>query len=91
MYVNHDSAVLKVFINMPVSTFFRCCCSDNPDFSFKANINFASDYPKKLFVVKNILNFFYPQFMANSKAYAGTVYNMEDQQVKSLLVNFLNK
>jgi hypothetical protein len=49
-------------MNMPISYFFENCCKDNPNFSFKANINFASDYPRRSFVVKNILDYFYPQY-----------------------------
>ena len=47
----------SIFINMPVSFFFENCCSD-PNFKFRADINFSYCYKKKLIVLRDIINYY---------------------------------
>lgn len=62
-YFSNESSIFfdpyasSIFINMPVTFFFKHCCTD-PTFSFKADINFYYSYEKKLIVLKDIINFY---------------------------------
>jgi hypothetical protein len=42
---------------MPVTFFFDHCCSD-PNFKFRADINFHYCYKKKLIVLRDIINYY---------------------------------
>lgn len=50
----HHSAI---YINMTTDYFFKLCSPD-PDFNFRADINFEYDYPAKTKVVTSIINHF---------------------------------